>query len=65
MYQVDQKKPAEAGWNCSACENYNFKNKTACNKCEKERTEEDQIVTKSERKQLVKSKHVSKVKEVI
>ena len=41
MYQVDQKKPAEAGWNCSACENYNFKNKTACNKCEKERTEED------------------------
>jgi len=52
------------GWKCNSCENFNCKGRTTCNKCEKEKTEEDCDVTKQERKQM-RVKKAPKVNQVI
>ena len=47
---VEQPEDPVVGWTCSACQNSNSHSRIVCFRCQKERTEADKDVTKSERK---------------
>lgn len=50
------------GWTCASCENYNFKHRSSCNKCEKEKDESAIPVSKGERRrQICRGSKLNKV----